>query len=739
MDSFKAAILGGADAVYCGLNRFNARNRASNLSLEDLPGAVRLAHIHKCKVFLTLNILITESEIPSFIALLKRLIPANIDGVILQDLGMLYLLSEYFSELPIHASTQLTTHNEGQIHFLKAFKASRVNLSRELNLHEIETLAAFGKQNRISTEVFVHGSQCLSFSGLCYFSSALSGNSGNRGRCSQPCRDRYIKTPEGKDYPLNLKDHSAFFDLPDLIEAGVDSLKIEGRIKKFDYIYTVVKAWKEQIRSFEEHQVIQRDNSELYKVFNRDFSNSFLRGEIHRDNFIDNPRDHSLSHHLKSKAPGTDLLKEANTLREAAALTFYREKEEKRARIRKMIQKLSVAKTPVRMWLKGQEGLALELRVNSAGRSFALLSGEKLTRSGSRILSESLILSKFKALEDTAYFIQEVDLSGLQGELYLPMGALSALRKEVIRFLNESQRSTRVPEPVPPGKAIWDETAPELSVLLDDPGHLDSLKHVDVQLYFQLPSHIGTRFPELMTLFRSHPNLVPWFPPVLIGEDYQGALKFLSELKPSCLVTNNTGIAQEAFRLGMPWIAGPHLNLVNSYSLLGLKRKFNCSAAFISSELSKNQIKSIRSPGDFKLHYSIYHPMVLMTSRQCLFHQVSACDKIRMDKSCLSGCDKKASITNLKGEELLLEKTRGNYHTMYHQEHYLNTDIMEDLPGMFSGFQIDLREVGASKPGADRASLVQGFLDLIHGIPDAKRNLNRALGPTRRTSYLKGI
>ena len=272
IDSIKAAIAAGADAVYCGLDRFNARNRAANIIFDDLNGILRLAHKNNCKVFLTLNVIVVESEIPAFVSLLNKLINTNIDGVIVQDLGVFYLLVTYFKDLEIHASTQLTTHNEGQIKFLGKLNASRVNLSRELNIDEIKELTLIGHENNILTEMFVHGSYCISFSGICYMSSVFGGKSGNRGRCSQPCRDRYLTTPEGKNFPLNLKDNSAYYDLEDIFDAQVDSIKIEGRIKAFDYVYTVVNCWKNHILNFCNHNKEKDDNSDLYKVFNRDFS-----------------------------------------------------------------------------------------------------------------------------------------------------------------------------------------------------------------------------------------------------------------------------------------------------------------------------------------------------------------------------------------------------------------------------------------------------------------------------------
>ncbi|MCD4729175.1 MAG: U32 family peptidase, partial [Bacteroidales bacterium] len=184
---------------------------------------MRLAHKNSCQVFLTLNIIIVESEIPALIGLLNKLVNTSIDGIIVQDLGLFYLLNKYFKGLKIHASTQLTTHNEGQIQFLSKLAATRVNLSRELNINEIKALTTVASKNNILTEVFVHGSYCISFSGICYMSSVDGGNSGNRGRCSQPCRDQYKTTTAGKNYPLNLKDNSAYFDLREIADAGVGS------------------------------------------------------------------------------------------------------------------------------------------------------------------------------------------------------------------------------------------------------------------------------------------------------------------------------------------------------------------------------------------------------------------------------------------------------------------------------------------------------------------------------------
>ncbi|WP_191116770.1 peptidase U32 family protein [Vibrio campbellii] len=299
LDSIKAAIAAGADAIYCGLDRFNARNRATNLTLDNLNGVLTLAHQHNCKIFLTLNVLILESEIPAIVRLLSQLNTTAIDGVIVQDLGLAYILKNHFPDLDVHASTQLNTHNEGQILFLNQLTASRVNLSRELNINEIKHLAQFGREHDVMMEVFVHGSYCIGFSGICYISSARNGASGNRGRCSQPCREQYETTKTGNSYPLNMKDNSAFGDLEALADAGVYSLKVEGRIKKSHYVYTVVDNWRKQIDRLCDGVELSNDTTELYTVFNRDFSNAFLQGDFGKAMYIDNPRDHAVKHFSK--------------------------------------------------------------------------------------------------------------------------------------------------------------------------------------------------------------------------------------------------------------------------------------------------------------------------------------------------------------------------------------------------------------------------------------------------------
>jgi len=746
IDSIKAAIAAGADAIYCGLNRFNARNRATNIDIEDLNGIINLAHQNNCKVFLTLNIIIAGSEIPDLFRLLNKLNNSKIDGVIVQDFGLFYLLSKYFKGFEIHASTQLNTHNDAQIHFLSKLNASRVNLARELNINEIKSLTVTARKHNISTEVFVHGSYCISFSGICYMSSVHGGNSGNRGRCSQPCRDRYVTTPQGKNFPLNLKDNSAYSDLREISEAGVASLKIEGRIKKFDYVYTVVNCWKKQINSFYHQNRLKDDNKDLYKVFNRNFSNSYLKGDIHKHMFIDNSRDHSTKY-----LDGMNYYS-VNDKRVKDETELY--EEDIAVDIKNKINQLSIAKIPLTISISGKPDTPLTVSVktpdNAPVKSFIVLSkinlAQKNKESTPECLSYSMLFERLSAINDTAYYIEHLELENLQTDLFISFNELTSIKKRILSILNSSNGLTGSKEIIDPIDVPFLikpdplKNKPDLCVLISSQKDLRFCTRTSADIFFQLPNGLKHEFSVLKDLFQKNKKIIPFFPSVLIGENYSAAVELLEQTQPERIVTNNSGIAYEACKRKIPWIAGPYLNIVNSFSLLCLKENFNCYGAFISNEISKYQIKSVIRPADFRLYYSIYHPILLLSSRQCLFHQVIGCEKSRIDDDCIQTCNKSSSIINLKKVSLFIEKTKGNYHCMYNNKNLLNTDIVKDFSGFFSGFSIDLRDIKTeTNIAADKLKIIALFENLLNGNPGSEKELKRNIYPSTNAQYKKGI
>lgn len=755
IDAIKAAILAGANAIYCGLDKFNARSQAKNISLNELNGILRLAHTNNCEVFLTLNIIIVEREIPALIGLLNKLANTTLDGIIIQDLGVFYLISKYFPTLNIHASTQMTTHNEGQIKFLSKLNATRVNLSRELNLSEITALTSAAHKHNVLTEVFVHGSNCISFSGLCYMSSVTGGNSGNRGQCSQPCRDEYLTTAEGKNFPLNIKDNSAFSDITALADAGVDSVKIEGRIKKYHYVYTVVETWRKQLESFYEQEKLTGDNSNLRNVFNRDFSNSFLKGDVSRDIFIDSPRDNSAIHRAKIKSStevkfGAEVkfdseLKISDKQLSTAKQELYDIKTDIINNVQERIGKMNIDKAPLTISLSGKLGGTLKVSIKTPEIEFDVFSDSNLikidtTKSSTTGINEELLLKRFKPLNDTEYFIETLNLDGFNSGLIIPFKELTLIKNKILYELNGGKEV--VPHiDVPKFEDKSDEKiTPSLSLLISSESDLHLCDETDADIYFQLPNHFKEKLSNYVDLFTNNRRLIPWFPAVLIGENYNAAVELIKQVEPERIITNNTGIAYVAYEKGINWIAGPYMNLVNSYSLLCLKENFNCAGAFISNEINQSQIKKIHKPDDFELIYSISHPIVLMTTIACMFHQVSGCKKNIVDDKCIQRCENSSSITNLKDISYFIDKEKGGYHTVYNEANFLNTDIASDIRDVFSQFFVDLRDIKTNtKIGMDKYHVVQLFESSINGDSDSTNELQENINPSTNTQYSRGI
>jgi len=736
VEAIKAAVIAGANAVYCGLDNFNARNRAANLTFEDLLGILRLAHKYDCQVFLTVNVVILEHELRSLIKLLNKLVNTSIDGIIVQDLGIFNLVKKHFPTLDIHASTQLTTLNEGQILFLAKIGASRLNLSRELNIGEIKSLTAVAHEHNVLTEVFVHGALCIAFSGQCYSSSVSVGNSGNRGSCSQACRDEYEITDAGNRFPLNLKDNSAYFDLPALVDAQVDSLKIEGRIKNAHYVYTVVDTWRKQVDAFVDTGKLLADDSNLHRVFNRDFTNSFLQGNLNKDMFIDNPRDYSVNHAIeKSDAKTPSAI-------EQIKVELYTKKNEIGAELEEKIKYLSIAKQPLVLAFSGQLGapLCLTMTIGDDDKVYQAQTSSSLGKASESPITQATLEKRFKNLAENDYRIEGFACSGLHDGLTIPFRELTALKNEAASLLNNS--IDRVPFVDVPAleKHAKASDKTTMSILIADEKDVHLCKLTDADVYFKVPESLKKGCDKHIELFLRHPRLIPWFPAVLIGKDYDESVRILEEVRPQRIVSNNTGIAYKAYEMGIEWIAGPFLNTTNSYALLTLKEELNCAGAFISNEINRMQIKNIARPDNFKLLYSIYHPILLMTSRQCFFQQTVGCKKPTIEDGCMLSCKKATTITNVKGVSFAVDKQKGGYPSIYNHEQFLNVDIVKDLGDLFDEFFIDLTNIGAgSKPELDKAQLIQHFENLLKGDEQTPEHLNHMVVQSTHAQYHQGL
>lgn len=239
-ECFRAALEGGADAVYLGLKRFNARGRASNFTLKQLQALLPEAHKNNTKVYLTLNTVIKNEELTELLDFLFQVDQLGIDAIIIQDLGVYYFIRKFFPNLTIHASTQMAIHNSNGANFAQKSGFDRVVMARELTWDE---LCAIRNNSPVELEVFTHGALCYSFSGMCLFSSYLGGMGANRGMCTQPCR-RVFESGKKKAYTFSLKDNQLIEKIPAMAKLPVESFKIEGRMKSADYVYQVARAYR---------------------------------------------------------------------------------------------------------------------------------------------------------------------------------------------------------------------------------------------------------------------------------------------------------------------------------------------------------------------------------------------------------------------------------------------------------------------------------------------------------------
>lgn len=283
-EALQAAVYAGADAVYLGGKSFGARQYAENFDKETLTRAVTFAHLHAVKIYVTVNTLVDDSEFAELAEYLLFLRNVGVDGIIVQDLGVVYLAQTLVPDLPLHASTQMTITNSLGVAFAKENGLVRSVLARELSLQEI----AVACEQNTEIETFIHGALCVCYSGQCLMSSLIGGRSGNRGRCAQPCRLPYTLTDkdgnnlldnsDAGQYLLSPKDMNTLDILPKLIETGVVSYKIEGRMKRPEYVAVVVDCYRRAIDSYlaGNYQISETDKDNIRQIFNRDFTTAYL-------------------------------------------------------------------------------------------------------------------------------------------------------------------------------------------------------------------------------------------------------------------------------------------------------------------------------------------------------------------------------------------------------------------------------------------------------------------------------
>ena len=487
MESLVAAISAGCDAVYLSGKKYGARAFAANFSNEELIEAINYAHLYDVKVYVTVNTLIYESEFNDFIDYIDFLYKSNVDAVIMQDIGAMDLVRQKFPNLEIHASTQMNIHSLESVKMLESLNIKRAVLSRELSISDIENIK---KNSEIELEIFIQGALCVSFSGCCLMSSLIGGRSGNRGSCAQCCRMKYslikdnMEVDEG--YLLSTKDLCTINNIGRLIDIGVTSLKIEGRMKRPEYVYIATHLYRKAIDSYIKTGTINITDEDLYelkKVFNREFTKGFIFNEDN-DNFINKKRPNHQGVEIgKVVSINNDsfLLKLTDTLSVQDGIRIVDDdigftvydiyKDNKKVdqayngdivKIKHKIDSLSkVVKTtdynqlkdilkkiknskrlPIDINVYARIGKKLSLEVIYKDYSVNLDSDYVVDKSINSPTTKGDIISRVSRLNDTVYEVSNINIDS-DTNIFIPGGVLNRLKRSVIEKLNSKRLKKR--------------------------------------------------------------------------------------------------------------------------------------------------------------------------------------------------------------------------------------------------------------------------------------------------------
>lgn len=411
-EAFIGAINAGADAVYLGGEKFGARAYADNFSTEEICNALHMAHFMGRKIYLTVNTLMKESELEELYDYLLPFYEAGLDGVIVQDMGVFCYIRDHFKDLALHASTQMTLTGVRGASFLKSQGAVRIVPARELSLTEIRKIK---EQTGMEIECFIHGAMCYCYSGQCLFSSILGGRSGNRGRCAQPCRLPYQicegqQAITGEGYPLSLKDMCTLPQIPKLIEAGINSFKIEGRMKKPEYAAGVTALYRKYIDRYYQY------GPENYQVETEDLNklrNLYIRSEIQTGYYERHNGKEMITLH-KPNYMGSD-----ETLLNQIRTKYLHDP----------------AKMPVRMLADVTVGESLKLQIIGSQYSVTVM-GDVVEQAQKLPMQPDDIRKQLLKTGNSCVTVSECDIH-IKGDVFVPVRSLNRLRREAVETFEQ--------------------------------------------------------------------------------------------------------------------------------------------------------------------------------------------------------------------------------------------------------------------------------------------------------------
>lgn len=678
-----AAVQNGADAVYMGMGAFNARRGAKNFTDEEFVKAVRYCHVRGCKVYVTLNTLVNDREMRDAVAAAKLASDAGADALIVQDLGMSYAIRCALPDIPLHASTQMSLHNLAGVEAAAEMGITRAVLARELSFEQIRFIT---KNASIETEVFVHGALCFCHSGQCYMSALIGRRSGNRGLCAQPCRLQYSLGGRMDDHPLSLKDNCLVDQIRRLEEAGVASLKIEGRMKRPEYTGIVTGVYAKAIR--EQRNPDKEEMELLEKTFSRQ---GFTQGYFIGDK-------------LDMFGVRSEPDKDADKIF-AAARKQYAEGEMRRV--------------PVHFYTVLEKGEHIKAIAFDDDGHRAIATGPVPERAKRQGLTEQYLTEQMFKTGGTPYNCVENKAKAEPG-LYLPASEINELRRKLIAQLSAERekaperRTLRIPAPPVNVPAISDpariyqvrtaeQLTPELAALKPD--------------YIYFPAmELAENFDPLRPFIDNGARPVAVMPRVITDDqsrEVYAALEKLFDYGVNEALTGNLGHVFIARQAGMKVRGDFGLNAFNSYTLRVLQ-----DAGFISAtasfELRLAQIKAMAKPIDTEL--IIYGRLPLMVSDQCIIRQSAG----------RCNCQTPGQLSDRMGSVFPVVKEFGCRNVIYNAHKLYLADKRDDLYalGLWG-----LRMLFTTESPRECVEVAKGYL----GLTDYKPNvLTRGL-------YYRGV
>lgn len=590
-EALRAAVCNGADAVYLGVDAFNARQGAKNFTLDGLTEAVRYCHVRGVKVHLTLNTLVSDRELPAAAKVIEAAAKANVDAFIVQDLGMVSLCAQIAPQIALHASTQMSIHSLEGVREAEAMGISRVVLARELPREDIAFIC---RNTSLEIEVFAHGALCMCYSGQCYMSSVIGRRSGNRGQCAQPCRLPYGYDRFEEKYPLSLKDNCLVGFLRDMEQLGVTSVKLEGRMKRPEYVATVTGVYR---RAIDGAPVGKEEMALLRTAFSRQgFTQGYYKQELGREMF------------------GTRRAEQEDKAFLQAARATYENAEPQRV--------------PVRFYAIITAGQRLMLAVQDDDGNICKAEGGIPQQALHRALTREELEERLSKTGGTPYLCRSVR-SVVDGGLSVSAAELNGLRRQVLTHLS-AVRARRV--------------APELGAFTQPPHHAGRTEAPLLTISVQKREQITPRMlllrpamlyvplseilaqPEYFRALTREQPVAAILPRVVRDDETPRLLSGLSALAETGIrrvLLGNIGQIPLARSRGLEVAGDFGLNLYNSRAMQTV-RQMELVSATASFEMTLPQLRDLSKPLDTEI--LIYGRLPLMLTENCLIkNRTGAC------------------------------------------------------------------------------------------------------------------